>query len=102
MSGVVVNKKEIINILEKLSFVNWDRYFGEGENLSFFGWISRNKDNYKDFVLIEFNSGGVVYYGTSSKKHTKKISEVLGKEHSDCTRVEDFCDIPNVIKLKKN
>ena len=48
-------KKEIIDILKKLDFVMWDRYSGEGENLIFYGWISREKDLYKDFICIEFN-----------------------------------------------
>ena len=97
----MVDKKKIIKFLEKLNFVEWDRYFGKGENLSFFGWIDRDKDNKKDFVLIEFNNGKIVYYGTSSKEYSKEIADVLGKEHTDCKRVEDFCNISNMIKLKK-
>lgn len=94
------NKINIINILKKLYFVNWDRYFGEGENLTFYGWIDRD-DNYKDFVFIEFNEGDYITHGTSSSKYSKKIAEILGTDHSDCKRVEDFCNIPNVIKLSK-
>jgi len=94
-------KDAMITTLKKLNFVNWDRYFGKGENLTFYGWIDRDKDNRKDFVFIEFNEGGYITHGTSSSKHSKKIAEILGQGHSDCIRVEDFCDIPNVIKLKK-
>ena len=94
------SKKDIIvNILERLNFVNWDRYFGEGENLSFFGWIGREKDNYKDFVLVEFFGEKIVYYGTSSKEYSKKVANILNQTHSDCKRVDHFCNVPNVIKL---
>ena len=93
------NKKNYMcNILRKLSFVKWDRYFGKEENLTFYGWIDR-EDNYKDFVFIEFNDGGYITHGTSSNKYSKKISKILMKEHSDCKRVENFCNIPNMIKL---
>lgn len=36
------NKKDVmVNVLRKLDFVNWDRYFGNGESLTFYGWIDR-------------------------------------------------------------
>ncbi|MFH1365512.1 MAG: hypothetical protein ABIH28_02935 [archaeon] len=94
-------KDAIINVLKKLDFVKWDRYFGKGDNLTFYGWIDR-EDNYKDFVFIEFNEGEYITHGTSSSKYSKKIAEILGKEHSDCIRIEDFCNIPNMIKLEEN
>ncbi|MCF8070049.1 MAG: hypothetical protein K9L30_15820 [Desulfobacterales bacterium] len=90
------NKKEVIvNILKKLSFVNWDRYFEFEGGKSFFGWIERD-DNYKDFILLDF-VGKEIGFATSSKKFSKKIARILNQEHSDCKRVEYFCDIPNVI-----
>ncbi|MEK6840457.1 MAG: hypothetical protein AABX79_00710 [Nanoarchaeota archaeon] len=95
-----MEKEEIIKVLERLDFVNWDRYFGNGENLTFFGWIDR-KDTKKDFVVVDF-SITPIWFATSSKIYSKRIGELLGaKEHSDCKRVEDFCNIKNMIKLEK-
>ena len=89
-------KKVIENVLAKLSFINWDRYFGEGNNLTFFGWIDR-KDKYKDFVVLDF-SGENIWFATSSKKYSREIADILNQTHSVCKRVEHFCDLPNVIK----
>jgi len=88
----------IINVLKKLDFVNWDRYFGEGNDLTFVGWIDR-EDEKKDFVVLDF-SVKPIWFATSSKKYSREIADILNQEHSDCKRVEYFCDIPNVIKLK--
>jgi len=97
------NKRKIIKkILGELSFVNWDRYFGETD-LTFFGWIDRKKDKYKDFVTLSFNDDGNslgIGYATSSKEWTEKIAEILNCEHSPCRRIEYFCDLPNIIKEK--
>lgn len=94
-----MDKRELIeNVLKKLDFVNWDRYFGE-EELTFFGWIDREEDSYKDFVTIVFDRNGlVITYATSSLEYTKKIAEVLNFYHSPCRRVEYFCDGNNIIK----
>ena len=75
------DKDKIINVLKKLSFVKWDRYFGT-KNLIFYGWIDR-EDSHKDFVSIEFSEGEYVTHGTSSSEYSKKIAEILEKEHSD-------------------
>ena len=94
-------RKMIKNILKKLDFVNWDRYFGE-EELTFFGWINRKEDNYKDFVTILFDEKGlVVSYATSSAEYTEKIAEILNLYHLPCNRVEYFCDLDNIIKEDK-
>lgn len=93
-------RKVIANVLRKLYFVNWDRYFGE-QDLTFFGWIDREKDNYKDFVTVTFNDDGKslgISYATSSVEWTKEIAEILNCEHFPCNRVEYFCDLPNIIK----
>lgn len=93
------NKINIItNVLKKLWFVKWDRYFEYESGESFFGWIDREKDNYKDFVLLDF-VGKELNFATSSKKYSKEIAEILNQEHSDCKRIEYFCDIPNCILL---
>ena len=92
--------KEVMEkVLKKLDFVNWDRYFGEGNKLTFFGWIDR-EDNKKDFIVVDF-SVKPIWFATSSKKYSKEIADILNQEHSDCKRVEYFCDLKNVIKLKQ-
>ncbi|HDK42114.1 MAG TPA: hypothetical protein ENG87_01940 [Candidatus Pacearchaeota archaeon] len=100
------SKKEVIvNVLKKLDFVNWDRYFTYSGGLNVFGWIERD-DNYKDFVLLEFvdetYASLCIAYSTSSKEYTEKIAEILNQEHSECKRVEHFCDINNSIKLSQS
>ena len=99
------NKRKVIgNVLKKLKFVNWDRYFGEKECLTFFGWIDRYKDNYKDFVTLDFREVGdelLISYVTSSKEWTEKIAEILNCSHSKCLRIEYFCDLDNIIKEEK-
>ena len=95
----IEDKEFYESILERLDFVNWDRYFGEGENLIFFGWIDR-EDSYKDFVVLDF-SVRPVWFATSSKEYSEKIGEILEhRSHSDCNRIEYSFDIENVIKLK--
>ncbi len=92
------NQRNVIsNVLKKLSFVNWDRYFGEVNNLTFFGWIDR-EDNYKDFVILQFDKEKVINFITSSKEYTKEIAELLNFTHTSCNRIEYFCDGENIIK----
>ena len=96
-------RKVIEKVLKKLTFVNWDRYFGEKGCWTFFGWIDREKDNYKDFVTIDFkveNNDLLISYATSSSKCTEEIAEILNCSHSACSRIEYFCDLPNLIKEK--
>lgn len=97
----------IENVLGRLDFVKWDRYFEVGEELiTFFGWIDKS-ESYKDFLVVDFwfrekelmSIGGFV---TSSKEHSKRIANILGVEHSVCERVENFCDLNNVIRLEND
>lgn len=99
-------KEWIEKILASLYFVKWDRYvdiiFKKQRALSFFGWIDREKDSFKDFVCIEFNlTSNLVYFiATSSKKRSKEITEIIGEDkHNDCKRVEDNFEVSNVINL---
>lgn len=91
-------RDSIRNVLRKLTFVNWDRYFGQ-EQLTFFGWIERRKGTYLDFVTIVFDDKAkVISYSTSSAEKTKEIAEILNFYHLPCNRVEYFCDLINSIK----
>ena len=94
-------RKLVANVLKKLDFVNWDRYFGENGCWTFFGWIDREKDNYKDFVTLDFQlekNDILISYATSSAERTEEIAEILNCSHSACSRIEYFCDGENIIK----
>ena len=91
----------ITDKLEKLDFVEWDRYFHVKTGLVFYGWITREQDPYKDFVVLELNTRQniVVRYDTSSEQYTEEIADRLDLNHSECIRVEDTFKIPNMIEL---
>jgi len=68
-------RKLVANVLKKLDFVNWDRYFGENGCWTFFGWIDREKDNYKDFVTLDFQlekNDILISYATSSARTNRR------------------------------
>ena len=88
--------------LRKFKFVRWDRFFTFGDDgLFVFGWINRLKDQYKDFVTLEFNlkEKVIAFWATSSSVRSKEIVEILDVEHNDCQRVEKRFDIENCINL---
>lgn len=84
-------KKEIEDTLNKLPFVKWDRYTQIDTNkFSLFGWIEREKDTYKDFVLLEIKvrpSFTQIEATTSSEKYSEEIIE------------KKFKRVKNVVKL---
>lgn len=85
------------HIIDTFPEVMWDRM---PDDVSIFGWIARD-DGYKDFMLIDLNSDWTLnWYITSSKSFSKVFAERLGVDHSDCKRVEDIINAPNVIRLK--
>lgn len=98
-------KVYITSVLKTLSFVNWDRFTQPTESeYHFYGWIERDKDSNKDFVVISIVDD-TVWFITSSKKYSNEISQILnGKNdnsiHAPCQRVEDHFEIKNSIKLK--
>jgi len=92
--------KTIERTLAKLPFVQWDRFVEKQERIIIFGWIQREKDAYKDFVVLTFNPARMWFAITSSKEYTKKIGEILGTGHEECERAETYFKIPNVVKLK--
>lgn len=102
------NKAWIEAILRELDFVDWDRYFPFGEHLKIYGWIEREKDPYKDFVLLELKHSEkeVFAFDTSSSKYSKKIDRILfeddGLEHNECQRVESKFKIENMIELESS
>jgi len=97
-------KKYIEEMLSKLFFVRWDRYTNDDDTFFvFYGWIDREKDEYKDFVVITYQPEVNDWWATTSSAHySKTISRLLGykdDEHNECIRVETTFDLPNLIKL---
>lgn len=86
-----------------LPFVQWDRYINSTNAITIFGWVNR-EDNYKDFVIVEFNTDNyeVNVWNTSSLEYSKEISKIFEpfEEHNDCHRVEHYFNIKNCTKLK--
>ncbi|KKN48611.1 hypothetical protein LCGC14_0651100 [marine sediment metagenome] len=105
---IEMNREQKFKIEKKLMglpYVNWDRYFDAENNITVFGWINREKDNYKDFVYIEFGKPDydVSAWGTSSKEYSEAIHKIVYSnedvKHNDCKRVEHKFNIKNCIKL---
>lgn len=90
-------------LLNKFTFVVWDRYtFNKGE-YTFYGWIER-EDNYKDFLILNFYAQTVdsPYMVTSSAKYSEEIVKIIGfpgMDHIKCKRIEGIKGIKNVVKL---
>ena len=70
-----------------------DIFHNKEENLlEIYGWIDR-EDNYKDFVLLEFDLTTKEAYclATSSSKYSKKISKLLNEPyHIDCLPIKEL------------
>lgn len=93
--------------MEKLDFVQWDRL----TITAAYGWIDREQDGYKDFVVLLFDSlfpierTADLGFVTSSEKYSLEISKRLGMNvdnHAPCSRVEDNFDIKNCIRLENS
>lgn len=90
--------------LLKAPFVQWDRFhMVGGYAMSVFGWIERDKDAYKDFVVIDLHlhSRQVKSMTTSSARYSQKLTELYDLAgHTKCQRVEDYYNIPNMVCLE--
>jgi len=104
------------DVMTDLPFVQWDRgreWIHENRKcMSIYGWIEREKDDYKDFVLIgiyenkDTRDAKLEFLGTSSAKYSSKIHEILfpdadENEHNECFRLEDRFDAENIIRKSK-
>lgn len=98
------HKAWIESKLRDLSFVQWDRYYSYGHDIAFYGWIDREKDQYKDFVVVilDNENRSVRGYHTSSAKYTERIAEILDMSHSECQRVEDKLAIDNMVEVERS
>ena len=94
-----MEEQKVSDTLNKLPFVNWDRYFEYESGASYFGWIDR-EDKKKDFVVVDLFKDGTIGYATSSEKYTKEIAEILNCTHSECKRIEIIEGVKNAFKLR--
>ena len=62
--------EEIIKMLGKLSFVQWDRYTSPlpQHEYHIYGWMDRAKDTYKDFVVLSYVDGDFWFITSSAEK----------------------------------
>jgi len=112
-SNIIEGSRDWVeNVLSRLHMVEWDRFVvGEENNLvgayiKVYGWIDREDDAYKDFVIVQFwpnTEDNIVGYTTSSDEYTEDIYRLIyGSEpddHNPCQRVEDTFDISNAVHL---
>ena len=101
----------LTDVCNELPFVNWDRFIDCSSTVVVFGWIDREKDNYKDFVSVEVSRRGYVDFTTSSAKYSEIISEIYIKHgrlpasgHLPCQRIEDneqLANVKNMIRIRE-
>ncbi len=100
MNNKELGKLKIEVLLKSFPEVNWDRWSGDYSDATLFGWVDRN-DSYKDYVELTVIKGVPQSISTSSAKYSAEFSNRLDFTHSDCLRVEDYFNVPNVIKIKE-
>lgn len=101
----------IEDVLACLDMVEWDRFVRGsapdlGRYIEVYGWIERETDAYKDFIVIRFfpnTDDRIIGYTTSSDRYTTEIHRrIYGTgpdDHNPCQRVEHAFDIDNAIQL---
>ena len=98
-------------MLEDVPVVEWDRFVVEDHNgtqcVKVYGWIDRDEDDYKDFVLASFwPENADVGFTTSSDQWSEYLHhEWIGGEpgeHNPCRRVEDAFDVSNCVELHED
>jgi len=109
MSENVKNETWVAELLERLPYVEWDRFtvakINDSQVVDVYGWIDRD-DEYKDFIWSRFwTETESVEYTTSSDEYSEQIQiDWFGKDsldnHVACNRVENYFDIPNAVELQ--
>jgi hypothetical protein len=96
----------IEDILREVDHVTWDRYTTDIDEVIVYGWIEREQDKYKDFIVVSFKFDpdmfGYEYsFVTSSAKYSEYFHMALEMdgEHVDCSRVEDMFKSLNSVHL---
>ena len=106
----VPQKNWIENILGSLEMVQWDRFVQAeddalGVYFDIYGWIQREEDAYKDFILLRAfpeTDENLRMFTTSSDRYHDEINEILfgdTGESNHCQRVEHTFEVPNVVEI---
>jgi hypothetical protein len=106
----VPQKGWIESLLESLEMVQWDRFVrAEDDRLGvyydIYGWIDRDEDAYKDFILLRVfpeTDENLRMFTTSSDDYHDEINEILfgdTSESNHCQRVEHTFDVANVVEI---
>lgn len=106
----VPQKDWIETLLESLEMVQWDRFVqaeddGLGVYFDIYGWIDRDGDAYKDFILLRVfpeTDDNLRMFTTSSDRYHDEINEILfgdTGESNHCQRVEHTFEVPNVVEI---
>lgn len=98
------NREWIEKVLESLPFVKWDRFIAKlaFKEIIVYGWIDRDKDAYKDFIVLKMNTHRkTVSYVTSTVEWHGAIEQRLFRRSNPpkCVRVEEYFKVENSIKL---
>jgi hypothetical protein len=110
VDGEVPQKGWIESLLESLEMVQWDRFVrAEDDKLGvyfdIYGWIDRDEDAYKDFILLRVfpeTDENLRMFTTSSDCYHDEINEILfgdTGESNHCQRVEHTFEVPNVVEI---
>lgn len=99
-----------------LPFVDWDRgtewEYESRKCMHIYGWIERENDQYKDFVLLgivekeDVEKARIDFLGTSSAKYSEEIHKRLFPKddldtHNECFRLEERFDVENLVKIQE-
>jgi len=102
-------KVYIEKFLEKLDYIQWDRFLGlDGTGvggLQVYGWMKNKDSRFKDFIVLAFRieplNINVSLLATSSVEFHEKFEKFSEQKYRKCKRIEDHLKIKNSIKLKK-
>ena len=106
----IPQKDWIESLLGSLEMVQWDRFVkaeddGLGVYCDIYGWIDRDGDAYKDFILLRVfpeTDDNLRMFTTSSDRYHDEINEILfgdTGESNHCQRVEHTFEVPNAVEI---
>jgi len=97
------NRAWVKRRLNSLYMVSWDRFVCCEDCVTFYGWIARPKDKYKDFLCLYFFKDGSLDFDTSSAACSLDIHEIITGTrdgHVDCKKISsDFRGINKALYL---
>lgn len=97
--------KQIADALNTFPEVTWDRYMDDGQDFIAYGWIEREQDSYKDFMVLVIDDVDFSYwYITSSAKYSQAFHNRINEDpagHNKCRRIEHMFPDVKAIRLKE-